>query len=142
MFSYNILIWPQGHGREPFLEVMFELKYKGCISFPRILNGKDITEREHSEKGKFSRTIWHTQSDKKVDGVRIGDLGEEGGRDQTVKDYICMQNNLSQSWEECEATRKYKWGKWSSKGPFGFHDLICGYTNEHSSELMEIELVW
>ena len=91
---------------------MFELKYKGCISFPRILNGKDITERgnsvckyamegesrkEHSEKGKFSRTIWHTQSDKKVDGVRIGDSGEEGGRDQTVKGYICMQKNLSQS---------------------------------------------
>ena len=55
------------------------------------------SRKEHSEKGKFSRTIWHTQSDKKVDGVRIGDSGEEGGRDQTVKGYICMQKNLSQS---------------------------------------------
>ena len=111
IFSYNIFIWPQGHGWETFsLEVMFELKYKGCISIPRILNGKDITERrnsvckysmeggswkEHRKKGRFSRTIWHTHSDKKVDGVRIGDSGEEGSRDQKVRGYMCIQRNLS-----------------------------------------------
>lgn len=36
-----------------------------------------------------------THSDKRVDGVRIGDSGEEGSRDQTVKGYMCMQRNLS-----------------------------------------------
>ena len=84
---------------------MFELTYEGCISIHGILSGKDITKKgnrickcpmeegsmkEHSEQGRLSRPTWHKHSDSRVNEIKIRDSGEEGGRDQTVKGYMCM----------------------------------------------------
>lgn len=49
---------------------------------------------EHNGERKIQQNNLAHMSDK-TDGVALGDSGEEGGRDQTVKGYMCMRKNLS-----------------------------------------------